>query len=213
MKRCCRCKEEKLLSAFQRDRSRLDGLRPDCRSCVNLSRRQRAQTPEAKARRKAYDRSAHGAAAKRAARERYAQSQNGRAVKRVGDKRYAATEAGRASHRGANERYRQTENRQISKRRWAHSAAGRAWHRQDRARRRLLHQVGADADSVAYVEVLRCDPCSYCGLPCEHVDHIESVASGGSGAFDNLTAACGSCNRRKQDKPLLEFLLVPIGLS
>lgn len=33
MKRCCTCKETKELDAFNKDRSRSDGLRPQCKAC------------------------------------------------------------------------------------------------------------------------------------------------------------------------------------
>lgn len=58
-----------------------------------------------------------------------------------------------------------------------------------------------------YVAVLLSDPCSYCGARCEVIDHIEPVSRGGVGAWENLTAACKSCNSRKWAKPLLLFLL------
>lgn len=57
-----------------------------------------------------------------------------------------------------------------------------------------------------YTEILRHDPCSYCGHPSEQVDHVVSLAQGGSNDWDNLTAACGSCNRRKAAGSLLLHL-------
>lgn len=35
MKKCCKCKEEKDISAFHKDSSRTDGLYPKCKACVN----------------------------------------------------------------------------------------------------------------------------------------------------------------------------------
>lgn len=68
-----------------------------------------------------------------------------------------------------------------------------------------------DADSVEYAEVLRGDPCSYCGAPADEnqtVDHIEPLHRGGSNEWENLTSACGSCNSSKHTHSLLEHLLV-----
>jgi hypothetical protein len=46
----------------------------------------------------------------------------------------------------------------------------------------------------------------------QHFDHIEPVSSGGPDTWDNFTAACGRCNLRKSDMPLLRYLLsCPIG--
>lgn len=55
--------------------------------------------------------------------------------------------------------------------------------------------------------ILRGDPCCYCGAPMQHIDHIHPIARGGDGSWDNLTAACSSCNQRKQAKTLLMFML------
>ena len=64
-----------------------------------------------------------------------------------------------------------------------------------------------DAETLAYVEILRRDPCSYCGRPWGATDHIEPVRRGGAHHWTNLTAACTSCNSRKQMKTLLGFML------
>ncbi len=53
---------------------------------------------------------------------------------------------------------------------------------------------------------LRGDPCSYCGALGKTVDHIVAINAGGDSDWPNLTAACGSCNASKQDRPLLTFL-------
>lgn len=58
----------------------------------------------------------------------------------------------------------------------------------------------ADKD---YLAVLRRDPCAYCGGPSEALDHIEPRVAGGSDGWDNLTAACKSCNSSKTATPLL----------
>jgi hypothetical protein len=84
-----------------------------------------------------------------------------------------------------------------------------------RARRRLSmagrkpagKKPALDPDLNDYARVLRADPCSYCGAVCEHLDHIVAVAADGTLTWDNLTAACGPCNRRKRTIPLLLFLL------
>jgi 5-methylcytosine-specific restriction endonuclease McrA len=64
-----------------------------------------------------------------------------------------------------------------------------------------------DPETNDYARMLRADQCAYCGTQSEHIDHIESVADGGALTWENLTAACGSCNQRKRTKALLLFLL------
>lgn len=77
-----------------------------------------------------------------------------------------------------------------------------------RRARKLARRVGcvATPEALAYVQVLVGDPCCYCGEPMEQVDHIVPVGAGGDGSWENLTAACGSCNRSKSARPLLVFL-------
>jgi 5-methylcytosine-specific restriction endonuclease McrA len=58
-----------------------------------------------------------------------------------------------------------------------------------------------------YVKILRMDPCSYCGAPSEHIDHIVPFVKDGPTHWTNLAPACASCNHRKSDKDLLHFLL------
>lgn len=95
-------------------------------------------------------------------------------------------------------------------------ARSQAWKAANRERARILalsyvHRkrdgVGLDVD---YCEVLRADPCSYCGgrpPGTMQVDHIVPVIAGGNGEWENLTAACGHCNKSKNARPLLSFLL------
>lgn len=64
-----------------------------------------------------------------------------------------------------------------------------------------------DAEAIAYASLLRSDPCSYCGGLSDEIDHIAPVSKSRSSAWDNLTAACTTCNRSKGAKPLLAFLL------
>lgn len=54
---------------------------------------------------------------------------------------------------------------------------------------------------------LRRDPCAYCGLPSEHVDHIMPRSHGGADSWENYTAACASCNISKGKRSMLGFLL------
>ncbi len=61
-------------------------------------------------------------------------------------------------------------------------------------------------DTLDYGEVLAADPCCYCGVPSDQIDHIDPIARGGDAGWENLTAACKNCNQRKHAKSLLAFL-------
>lgn len=75
-----------------------------------------------------------------------------------------------------------------------------------RKNRRARH-VGRTQEGKEYIEMLRADPCSYCGGPAGTLDHVEPIARGGENIWQNLTAACLNCNMRKHDTPLLKFML------
>ncbi len=82
----------------------------------------------------------------------------------------------------------------------------RALTRESSARRRAL--VGQQRRDISdHAQVLRRDPCSYCGGDGGVIDHIVPLAGGGDHAVANLAGACRSCNARKRTIPLLRFLL------
>jgi 5-methylcytosine-specific restriction endonuclease McrA len=63
-------------------------------------------------------------------------------------------------------------------------------------------------DSESWREVLRRDPCAYCGTPpAGTIDHIDALAVGGGNILSNLTGACASCNCSKADRSVLRYLL------
>jgi 5-methylcytosine-specific restriction endonuclease McrA len=88
-----------------------------------------------------------------------------------------------------------------------------AWREANRERDRELkrrhkqRRRGADEETLAYPAVLLRDPCSYCGAPANSVDHVTPLSGGGLDNWENLTAACMECNRRKLTRPLLDFLV------
>ena len=67
--------------------------------------------------------------------------------------------------------------------------------------------VAMDATARDYFELVRLDPCSYCGGLGGEVDHIDAVTKDGTGDWMNLTGACRGCNAGKSTKPLLTALL------
>ncbi|MBA3431469.1 MAG: HNH endonuclease [Actinobacteria bacterium] len=42
--------------------------------------------------------------------------------------------------------------------------------------------------------------CQYCGRPAENVDHVIPKSKGGTHNWDNVVAACRSCNARKENR-------------
>ena len=72
-------------------------------------------------------------------------------------------------------------------------------------RRSHLGDRPSDRAATAYGHVLDGDPCSYCGRVGGLIDHIVPRYTG-TDDWDNLTAACKSCNSRKGNRSLLWFL-------
>lgn len=70
----------------------------------------------------------------------------------------------------------------------------------------LHRRRGVRAEALE-LEILLGDPCAYCGGPTDTIDHIHPVSAEGDGEWENLTAACRSCNSGKHAKPMLHFLL------
>lgn len=77
---------------------------------------------------------------------------------------------------------------------------------------RLAQQVHRGAgpktdEDKLYASIVLRDPCSYCGAPAQHLDHIVPKSRGGEGDWHNFTGACASCNSAKKDRSLAEFLV------
>jgi 5-methylcytosine-specific restriction endonuclease McrA len=71
---------------------------------------------------------------------------------------------------------------------------------------RLRKAGPASKETLDYAEILRGDPCSYCGAPVQHIDHIVPVVAGGRSEWQNLAASCQACNQAKHASSLLAFL-------
>lgn len=49
-------------------------------------------------------------------------------------------------------------------------------------------------------------PCTYCGKPGTHIDHVVPLAKGGMHSWDNIVLACKTCNLSKRDLDKDEWL-------
>lgn len=142
---------------------------------------------------------------------------------RAAETRERNRERRRASNRRQHERTKNDPVRKEARRRgmvaWReanrerHRAEVKAWRQtnRDRYRRRQREyqqrrRLGRDDQAIAYADILMEDRCSYCDDPAEAIDHIVPRAGGGDNAWNNLTAACWSCNSKKHATPLLFWL-------
>lgn len=189
MKRCARCQEDQSAVAFHRDKRRRDGLAAYCRACkATVAKEERARNaPQIKARRKA-----------KYARNREQAILDARAWATEHPERRQEVEA---AYRARNRERVARHNREYYAR---HLEASRARARLARQRRRLIRST---PEGIEFAQVVVCDPCAYCGSAGGTVDHITPLSGGGNSDWLNLTGACGTCNRRKGTKPLLDYLL------
>jgi 5-methylcytosine-specific restriction endonuclease McrA len=77
----------------------------------------------------------------------------------------------------------------------------------NRAYKQCMREERADPETTAYLRIIRCDLCAYCGGPGGTRDHIVPISEGGANHWSNYTGACLTCNIAKSDSPLLTFLL------
>ena len=50
--------------------------------------------------------------------------------------------------------------------------------------------------------------CAYCPRPYEHIDHVIPLSKGGTAWPANLVPACASCNHRKSNRSIWEWLAI-----
>ena len=84
-----------------------------------------------------------------------------------------------------------------------------AAHQKRRALKRGVDEIGSTKAVKALL--LRATECAYCMSPFGEqlpatLDHKTALSRGGSHSIDNLTAACGPCNRRKGTRGYDEFI-------
>jgi 5-methylcytosine-specific restriction endonuclease McrA len=76
------------------------------------------------------------------------------------------------------------------------------------ARKRAAAGTGINADQWRDLVAASFNLCCYCGsrLSQPTLDHIESLARGGSHEIDNAAVACRACNCSKSDTRLVVWL-------
>lgn len=62
-------------------------------------------------------------------------------------------------------------------------------------------------ESAEYQQIIRRDPCVYCGATSVAIDHITPIVEGGSDLWGNLAPVCKPCNSRKRSRSVLALLL------
>ena len=89
---------------------------------------------------------------------------------------------------------------------YAKTPYGRALYQSAQHKRRRQTPYTQEAiDWIASID-WSTEVCTYCQAPAEEIDHILPISKGGTGERDNLTPCCRSCNSRKGNRYLADFL-------
>lgn len=180
--RCRICEEVKPLTEFYRRPELFGGFRYECKECTK-ARSAKSQKVRIKERR-LY-------------------------LRWYGDKHREKLRKQRSA------RYRKTKGYLYS-RKYRHENIERVRKNEARYRQRNRHKEVArthkrrtmtiDDAAVEYIAILQKDVCCYCGKPGGTIDHIVAVTKDGTNDWNNLTAACLSCNSSKNNEGLIWFL-------
>lgn len=88
---------------------------------------------------------------------------------------------------------------------WSKPEYFRAYSSLNAAKRRS--EAPYTKESIEYMQIIKNDPCVYCGGEADTVDHIVPIHDGGTSEPENLAPACRHCNISKHTRSLLSFLL------
>lgn len=205
-KRCRHCKQEKPVTEFNKNRSKKDGLRSDCRECHRAHKREYqkknaarnpgevAVPPEKRCPECGVTRPVsewHRSRARPDGLQGHCKP-----CMRAKVAKYRA---------GNGEKYREKSRERM--RRWAKANPDK---RRAHQHRRRARKAGAFTvphshdDLLAYWRFVGVDPekCWYCALegrdvPSEHIDHLKPLSAGGSETVWNKRPACSGCNLSK----------------
>ncbi len=89
---------------------------------------------------------------------------------------------------------------------YAKTPKGRAiWYSAQNKRRRGVPYTAESIEWIASID-WSTELCTYCQSPATEIDHILPITKGGDGSRQNLTPCCRTCNSRKGNRYLADFL-------
>lgn len=214
----CRVAQPATTEFFGRDKTRKDGLDPQCKACARAyyaANKEKikaraaawyAANPERAKERERIRREAHKEENNVRAAARYAANPEGTKARA---RAYYVANKEEAKRRVAAYREANLERIKEAGRAWkaANPLAVRATNQKRRARKRTAEGTHTAADIERQYEAQR-GRCYYCHEKVGdtyHVDHLVPLSRGGSNWPDNLVIACPHCNTAKHNKLPHEF--------
>jgi len=219
-KRCPRCKQEKPVSEFNKDRRAKDGLQSYCRKCHRAHQREYWEKNAARQPDEVVipsEKRCPGCGVTRPSSEWYRNrtrpdglANHCKPCMRARVAKYRA-ENGEKDRENARRWYKANREKAREKnRRWrkANPEKHRAYEHRRRASKAGAFTIPhTEEDLLDFWRFIGVDPdrCWYCALdgrdsPREHTDHVIPLSKGGSETVWNKRPACASCNTSKKDR-------------
>jgi 5-methylcytosine-specific restriction endonuclease McrA len=212
-KTCTKCSQTKAFDAFAKSKLGKNGLRSACKACLSVSAKAWGE--------KNFKKVAKQNKAWRKANPNYAEAWRGANLEKTAayskeyrknnsEKIAAKNKAWRASclekEKAKSKAYYLANRESISARAKAYYQANPEKVNLSSLKRRARKlNNGVFAVTTKELKRLYASPCSYCGAPSEHIDHVIPISRGGTHSVGNLVGACAPCNRGKYDKFITEW--------
>lgn len=214
---CTKCGEEKDHSAFWKHKTTADGLRPDCKDCVNARRRERRRRnqerdePKVKRTEKYCSDCSTTKPISEFYRDEASPDKHNYICKSCQAKRQKDwRERNREQIRERKREYYEENKEWIKEyvKEWRREN-GKGTEYWQKRRAWKLNAPKSDLTDEQWEEVLDAydHSCAYCSSTEDITqDHLIPLSRGGSHTITNVIPACRSCNARKGDSTALEYL-------
>jgi 5-methylcytosine-specific restriction endonuclease McrA len=199
-KTCTKCGQTKPLSAFAKDKYKKSGYTSACLKCRAAFAKQASLDPKVREKRRAESRAYYHANKPEMAAKYKSWVRKNPERRREIDAKFRKTHRSQQAERSRQYRLDNPDLRSNwSKNNPEKQAAIYA--------RRSFRRRGGKVYDISLAEIRKMyeAPCTYCGAPAEHIDHIIPLARGGEHRIGNLTPACASCNLSKGAKFVMEW--------
>ena len=189
-KTCSKCKREKPLTQFSKDKSKKDGHKYVCKLCAKVRDKayREANREKLKARKKAY---------------RESNPEKIKAYREANrEEMKAYREANREKLKALSKAYYEANREKISARQkvYKQSPRGKFFRVKTSAKVRGIEFLLTEEQGIEMIK----KPCTYCGKP--KSSGIDRIDSNGVYTIENCEPCCGTCNNRKGTKSKEVFL-------
>ena len=194
-KRCGKCKDTKSIDSFNKDKSRKDGFRNNCKTCEakRSSEYQKANRDKVNLKTKRW-RASNPEKSKASAKKYY--------------------EANPEYHHKKNAEYYKNnkEKRQTQAKSWREANPEKVKEYRLRYKMNIRRNTPNNFDTsfVDYIKLILSGKCAYCDNQATTIEHIVPLSKGGLNEPQNIVGACVSCNSSKNNKEIPQVMSIDI---